>query len=80
MECAHINDTLCVPDHLDLSLVVAPGVITKQGRNPATKVEDLTENGNVDGQSVLVTLKSLSTCFWVFGEFELDIKRMISLD
>ena len=71
-ECAHINDTLCVLDHLDLSLVVAPGVITKQGRNPAAKVEDLAENGNVDGQSVLVTLESLSTCFWVFGEFELS--------
>ena len=79
-ERAHINDTLCVPDHLDLSLVVAPGVITKQGRNHAAKIENLAENGNVDSQSVLVTLKSLSTCFRVFGEFELDIKRMISLD
>ena len=78
-EYTYINDTLCVPDHLDLSLGVAPGVITKQGRDPATKVEDLAENGNVDGQSVLVTLKSLSTCFRVFCEFELRIVKTIVL-
>lgn len=66
-----VNNTLCVLDHLDLSLVVRPSIVPKDCSDLLSKIKELLHDRNVNPQPIFVAIICLLARLGNLGEFEL---------
>jgi hypothetical protein len=67
----HPVDAMSSLDHLDLSDIICPSLISKNFGNLTTNVQSFAEQGNVNLQPPFVAFEGLPACFGILSVFKL---------